>query len=202
MKKVLIILAILFLNFAYTQDKDLLVVIEKAFNATQYGDDMKKYQKDCIENKKGCSALGFMYKIYENYPKAVEFYKRACDLNEGSGCFGLAILYETGEGVKMNGLMAEKFYSKACSLNSFYACVHLGALYEKGQIVGKNNFKAVELYRKACDMNHKEGCNSLGFMYENGKGVRKDISKALEYFGKACDLKSDEGCENYARLKQ
>lgn len=52
MKKVLIILAILFSNFAYSQDKDLLVVIEKAFNATQYGDDMKKYQKDCIENKK------------------------------------------------------------------------------------------------------------------------------------------------------
>ncbi|EAH6868784.1 sel1 repeat family protein [Campylobacter lari] len=184
MKKVLIILAILFLNFAYSQE-DIL-------------------EKDCIENKKGksCFRLGFRYKMYENYPKAAEFYKRSCELNDDNGCFGLAILYETGEGVKMSGLMAEKFYSKACSLDNFYACAHLGVLYEKGQIVSKNNFKAVELYRKACDMNYEEGCNSLGFMYENGKGVRKDISKALEYFGKACDLKSDEGCQNYARLKQ
>ncbi|ECV9671111.1 sel1 repeat family protein [Campylobacter jejuni] len=183
MKKVLIILAILFLNFAYSQE-DVL-------------------EKDCIENKKGCFFLGAIYKLhYKNYPKAAEFYKRACELNDGDGCWGLADLYETGKGVKMSSSMAEKLYNKACFLNSFNACFDLGALYEKGQIVSKNNFKAVELYRKACDMNHNKGCNSLGFMYENGKGVRKDTSKALEFYGKACDLKYDTGCKNYARLKR
>ncbi|HEC1763856.1 TPA: sel1 repeat family protein [Campylobacter lari] len=183
MKKVLIILAILFLNFAYSQE-DML-------------------EKDCIENKKGCYFLGAIYRLhYKNYPKAAEFYKRACELNDGDGCWELAFLYETGKGVKMSSSMAEKLYNKACSLNSFHACFDLGVIYEKGQVVSKNNFKAVEFYKKACDMNYKEGCNSLGFMYENGRGIRKDTSKALEYFGKACDLKDDLGCQNYARLKQ
>ena len=49
--------------------------------------------------------------------KALKFYQKACDLNDGSGCSNLGSMYEEGKGVKQDDLKALKFYQKACDLN-------------------------------------------------------------------------------------
>ncbi len=64
MKKILIVLAILFLNFAYSQEN----LIAKGFEAYDRGD----------------------------YPTALEYFQKVCDLDEGVGCVVLGLMYENG----------------------------------------------------------------------------------------------------------
>ena len=49
--------------------------------------------------------------------KALKFYQKACDLNDGSGCSLLGFKYVTGKDVKQDDFKALKFYQKACDLN-------------------------------------------------------------------------------------
>ena len=63
--------------------------------------------------------------------KALKFYQKACDLNDGSGCFNLGVMYKKGKGVKQDDLKALKFYQKACDLNYGSGCSNLGVMHEK-----------------------------------------------------------------------
>jgi TPR repeat protein len=40
---------------------------------------------------------------------ALKFYQKACDLNNGSGCSNLGLMYEKGKGVKQDNFKALKF---------------------------------------------------------------------------------------------
>ncbi|TXE87624.1 sel1 repeat family protein [Campylobacter volucris] len=96
MKKVLIILVILFLNFAYSQE-DLFV---KGFKAYESGD----------------------------YPTALKYFQQACDLNNGSGCNNLGIMYENGDGVRKNLSKALEYFGKACDLKNDEGCQNYARL--------------------------------------------------------------------------
>ncbi|HFN3310420.1 TPA: tetratricopeptide repeat protein [Campylobacter lari] len=104
MKKVLIILAILFSNFAYSQE-DLVVKGFKAYESGDHINAIKYYKQACdLNNGFGCFSLGFIYGdglgVKKDNFKAAELYQKACDLNEGSGCSNLGVAYENGYGVK------------------------------------------------------------------------------------------------------
>jgi hypothetical protein len=51
-----------------------------------------------------CSNLGLSYEegkgVKQDDFKALKFYQKACDLNDGSGCSLLGFMYEEGKGVK------------------------------------------------------------------------------------------------------
>ncbi|MCV3470724.1 tetratricopeptide repeat protein [Campylobacter sp. CNRCH_2015_0814] len=128
MKKVLIILTILFLNFAYSQE-DLFL---KGLEAYESGD----------------------------YINAMKYYKKACDLNNSSGCNSLGIMYANGYGVKKDNFKAVELFRKACSLNSGGGCSNLGVMYVNGKGVRKDTSKALEYFGKACDLKSDEGCQN------------------------------------------
>ncbi|EGK7484416.1 sel1 repeat family protein [Campylobacter lari] len=94
MKKVLIILTILFLNFAYSQE-DLFV---KGFKAYDGGDSVLEYfRKACgLNSGDGCSNLGVMYVngkgVRKDTSKALEYFGKACDLKSDEGCQNYARL--------------------------------------------------------------------------------------------------------------
>ncbi|EAL0271225.1 sel1 repeat family protein [Campylobacter lari] len=90
MKKVLIILAILFLNFAYSQED----LVEKGIKAYESGD----------------------------YINAMKYYKKACDLNSGNGCFNLGAIYALGKGVRKDTSKALEYFGKACDLKDDLGC--------------------------------------------------------------------------------
>lgn len=95
MKKVLVILAILFLNFAYSQE-DLVV---KGFEA---------YDRD--------------------YSTALKYFQQACDLNNGSGCNNLGIMYALGKGVRKDTSKALEYFGKACDLKYDKGCQNYARL--------------------------------------------------------------------------
>ncbi|EAK5748022.1 sel1 repeat family protein [Campylobacter lari] len=132
MKKVLIILVILFLNFAYSQED----LIAKGFKAYESGDHINaiKYYKQACDLNSGisCSNLGVMYEdgkgVEKDNFKAVEFYQKACSLNDNLGCFNLAIMYENGKGIRKDTSKALEYFGKACDLKSDDGCENYARL--------------------------------------------------------------------------
>ena len=153
-----------------------------------------------------CSSLGEMYYdgkgVRQDYAKAAELWKKACDMEDANACFNLGVMYWTGEGVREDYAKAVEPYKKACDMEYANACFNLGALYYDGKGVRQDYAKAAELWKKACDMKDGGACNNLGVLYDKGQGVRQDKSIAKQYFGKACDLGEQMGCDNYKKLNQ
>ncbi|GAA7349375.1 hypothetical protein HpCK69_05070 [Helicobacter pylori] len=69
-------------------------------------------------------------KSYEkqDFSKAKGYFEKACDLNNGSGCSLLGLLYKYGQGVEKDLTKATYFYSKACKLGYKKACEMLKEL--------------------------------------------------------------------------
>ncbi|WP_257395356.1 Sel1 domain-containing protein [Campylobacter lari subsp. concheus] len=134
MKKVLIILTILFLNFAYSQED----LVAKGFKAYESGD----------------------------YINAIKYYKQACDLNNGFGCFSLGFIYGDGLGVKKDNFKAVELYQKACILNNGFGCSNLGLMFALGKGVRKDTSKALEYFGKACDLKNDLGCQAYAKLKE------------------------------------
>ncbi len=109
-----------------------------------------------------CAVLGGAYVegkgVKQDYVKAVKFFQKACDLDEGWGCGILGAMYKEGIGVKQDDLKAVKFYQKACDLNDSNGCSNLGVMYKYGTGVRKSTNKALKYYGKACDLKVALGC--------------------------------------------
>ena len=153
-------------------------------------------------DKETCSDIGRVYDIAQNYQQALKYYKKACELNDGFGCGGLATLYLQGQGVEQDFAEAFKFNKKACDLNSMGACYNIGVHYTEGQGVMQDFVNAKKYHEKACNKNFAWACNNLGALYIDGRGVKQNKSTAKKYYGKACDLGNQKGCDNYRKLNE
>jgi TPR repeat protein len=60
--------------------------------------------------------------IRQDMEKAKLYYKRACDLRRGTGCYNLAVLFHVGKGTKKNCREAGKYYRLACRYGFVAAC--------------------------------------------------------------------------------
>lgn len=148
MKKVLIILGFIFLNFACSQE-DLIEKGENAYKNKDYTNAIKYFQQACdLNNGNGCNELGTMYTLVKkNNFKAMESYQKACDLNYKQGCSNLGFMYMLGMRTKDDKFKAIELYEKACNLNEGSSCGVVGAMYANGTYVEKNDFKAVKFLK-------------------------------------------------------
>ena len=74
----------------------------------------------------GCNTLGILYAkglgVKQNYTKAKNLYKKACNMGFAAGCSTLAFSYINGLGVKQNYTKAKKFYKKSCNMGYKIGC--------------------------------------------------------------------------------
>lgn len=113
--------------------KKLILVLLVALNVA-FADDMALLQSECSnKNASSCSDLAFKYYEKQDYQKAAEFYKKACDDGFAGGCYNLGSLYDEGKGMKQDFSKAVEFYSKACDGVDVEGCYNLGILYGHGQ---------------------------------------------------------------------
>ena len=72
-----------------------------------------------------------IYKIYDEgekfykegkYSKAIENYKKSCDLKYGIACLDVAAMYSNGTRVKKNRKKASEYYGKACDYGYAGGC--------------------------------------------------------------------------------
>lgn len=94
-----------------------LILINENQNPREkdYLQGMKYLEKGCTGgNAEGCyQASGIYIKgskyVQKNMEKAFEFSKKACSLNHMYACANLSMMYEKGEGTKVNKDLAKKF---------------------------------------------------------------------------------------------
>ncbi|MGX2973403.1 tetratricopeptide repeat protein, partial [Helicobacter sp. T3_23-1059] len=94
------------------------------FNAKKY------YEIGCnkVSNMQAssCYNLGLMYfngkGVRQDYHKASELWKKACDMKSGLGCNNLGFLYSKGQGVRQNHSIAKQYFGKACDLGKQMGC--------------------------------------------------------------------------------
>ena len=197
-------------------------------------DSKISYEEQCSQGKgKYCSLLGRYYEKGENgytknYSEAIEFYRKACNLNNGDGCNDLGFLYARGKGVDKNDIIALYLIEKSCNLNFAIGCFNLGSIYYDGKGVSQDYQKGKSFFNKACNLGYKDACNfnlnkknsspkvsyeescrrgnssdcfTVGTFYEKGSnGYARNYLQAKTYYDKACTLRNSEGCHALGML--
>jgi len=94
----------------------------------------------------------------------------------------LGLMYENGEGVKLNAETAAAWYRKAAEQGHGEAQLNLGALYENGEGVARNEATAAQWYQRAAEGGNMLAQYSLALMYRQGRGVARDDRQAAKWF--------------------
>lgn len=85
-----------------------------------------------MDNFYACAHLGALYEkgqiVSKNNFKAVELYRKACDMNYEEGCNSLGLMYENGKGVRKDTSKALEYFGKACDLKSDEGCQNYARL--------------------------------------------------------------------------
>lgn len=110
----------------------------------------------------------------KNYTEAFIYFQKAADSGDSvSQCY-LGIMYDLGQGVNQNDLLAIKWYKESAKNGCLPALNNLGRLYVK-----MKNFKeAAIFFEQAAKKGYLPSVYEMGVLYEDGTGVEKNISKA------------------------
>jgi TPR repeat protein len=146
----------------------------------------------------GCSNLGMYMRDGtggpKDMPKAIELSRKACDDGEGPACERLAEMYDEGNGVMRDQIVARKIYTRACELDA--GCNNLGVMYLRGEGGDADAEQAKNFFEKACNRDDATGCLNLARMKRDGT-VRGNVNlaDAAELFDRACKAGNKEACD-------
>jgi TPR repeat protein len=142
----------------------------------------------------------------EDFQKAFFFYNKSCNEGYIDECEMVGKMYEKGEGVKQNYIMAVKLYSYVCDKEeiedrpfvlispSTGICRKLAHWYENNPQDRADYAKLVfYYYNKACKHGDNKSCMDVALLYLTGQGTDKNIDKAKELYEKMC-LSDEYSC--------
>lgn len=95
-------------------------------------------QDETIKRVKAASCFNLATIYYlgkgrkQDYIKATEFYKIACDLGMADGCNIVGFIYDKGQGVKQNKIIAIQYYGIACIFGNQMGCNNYSKLNKSG----------------------------------------------------------------------
>ena len=69
--------------------------------------------------------------VKQDYFKAVELFRKACNGGESMGCNNLGVMYEDGKGVKQDYFKAKELFGKACDMKEAKGCENYARLNEE-----------------------------------------------------------------------
>ena len=106
--------------------------------------------------------------VKQDYSKALQYHKKACDLDWADSCGLVGSAYYLGKGTKEDLALAKSYFEKSCKMESEIGCYGLGEIYQFGNGVPQNLSKAKELFGRACDLGEQKGCNAYKMLNEQG----------------------------------
>jgi len=131
----------------------------------------------------------------KNLKKAVEYYTKAANANDGEALFRLGNFFEAGlkdgEGdkaemvVQQNAKSALDLYRMAAQNGQASAFYNVGVYYETGTVVDKDPIKAFSFLLKAATSGVPQAQFRLAGLYQQGTGTSQDIVAALAWFDRA-----------------
>jgi TPR repeat protein len=99
----------------------------------------------------------------------------------------LGLLYERGDGVKLDNRKAFEWYMKAALQGDAFAQGHVATFYRIGVLDPPNYTLALDWYRRAAEQNNRLAQVGLGYMYQAGEGVSPDGAAARDWFKKGAE---------------
>jgi len=122
----------------------------------------------------------------QSYIEALNLFYVLAKEGDNKAQYNVALMYETGQGVKADLNQAKKWYEKAAKGGNAKAAYNLARLYQS--LDGKVPH-AIEMakywYEKAVEGGINQAYNNLATLYLEGKGTPKDTKKALALLQKA-----------------
>ena len=153
----------------------------------------KKQGKVCLElGKRYVNGTG----VTADPIKALEHYRKACDLKVALGCGYAGTMVTTGEGTAKDEKAGYALREKACKLGEGMSCNDLGVAWSenKNGATDVDHAKAKKFYAQACKLKDALGCFNLGNIYRTGEGMAADPKQAVVFFQKSCDVGGAKGC--------
>ncbi|KAK8870179.1 hypothetical protein M9Y10_008056 [Tritrichomonas musculus] len=129
--------------------------------------------------------IGLIFYEEKFVTDAIEFFKKAAELNFLQSQFILGTIYYKGEYVKRDINQSIKYYSLAAKQNNPDAINELGAIYSEGKFIKVDINKAITYFQQASDLGYSISQYNLGIIYLYGKYVNADINKAIHFFALA-----------------
>jgi TPR repeat protein len=116
--------------------------------------------------------------------KAVDCWRRGCDLSDPESCWRMASAYRRGIGVTKDVKKSLEIDERNCSAGDFSSCNRLIAIYSE-----ENKARAFALAYHQCELENGDACTLLGKMNIDGTWLSKSGDAAAEAFEKGCNLK-------------
>ena len=104
----------------------------------------------------------------------------------------LGLLYDLGDGVPQDYVVARQWYEKAAAQSYAGAQYKLGQLYQFALGVPQNYAEATKWFEKAAAQGDAEAQFSLGLMYAIGDGVPQDDVRAYMWWSLAVAHSTDK----------
>ncbi|RDU51662.1 sel1 repeat family protein [Helicobacter sp. MIT 01-3238] len=110
--------------------------LQDYYNAKKYYEIACNKGNDEYSQAEDCYNLGVLYNggqgVRQDYYKAHELWKKACDMKYGFACNNLGVRYINGQGVRQNSSTAKQYFGKACDLGSQNGCDNYRKLNNQG----------------------------------------------------------------------
>jgi hypothetical protein len=141
--------------------------------------------------------------MLKDLTKALEFYKKSCDLGSAEGCDASAALYHDTDmqKAKAYALKAIALHKKDCNRGNVDGCREICNYYNLGDYVNQDQSivkvyasKEFALHKKACDRGDAEECSETGQAYLMGIGVQQDIMQGKNVLRNSCNSGNGYGC--------
>lgn len=120
--------------------------------------------------------------VQKNSKKALQYTKRAAELNDQQAQYEYALAFEKANDYKN----AVKWHKKAAKPGHLDAEFQLGYIYQEGLgEIERNPYKARKYYEPLAASGNAAALNNLANLYNDGRGVRQDYKKALDLYLKS-----------------
>jgi localization factor PodJL len=112
----------------------------------------------------------------------VTLLRRAADRGFPMAQYRLAKLYERGEGVPVDLVVARQWTERAAAAGNRRAMHDLGVYYARGEGAPLDEAAAFRWFRQAAELGVADSQYNLGVLYQQGRGVNASASEALFWF--------------------
>ena len=131
--------------------------------------------------------------------KAIDYFKKAYELGNGTSAYRIGALYGEGKLLPKDYKKAIEWFNKGIEKNSTVSMIGLSWIYDTYNPDTKdfhNDTKAYDLIKRAMSHGDADAYDKLGYWYGVGKYVQKDDQKAFELYKEAALLGSTDGMLN------
>jgi len=143
-----------------------------------------------------CRMMGEVARGQEkNEARAVEWYQKACALEDAEGCFQLGNSRTNRSVTERDEQKGAAAFERGCLFGSGEACNVWGEMTQEGRGTAKDPSLASALFKESCAGRSPAGCTNWGLALASGRGIQANIEAAFEPMHFACEHKSAPACQ-------